>query len=149
MKLRCAAILVELGRSREARHFYISALRVFRRELGPNDYEVGAVLANLGALYSIQVEIVTQNAPSAWRSRSLKERLGRIIPGRQRAKQTSRGLRPAGELRGSRSPVSARAPLLRGDTHRTHPGAVLVGKTGRDCVRESKMRTMSRVPASA
>ena len=47
-----AAILVELGRIAEARRIYFRALRVFRHRLAPRHYEVGAVWANLGALYS-------------------------------------------------------------------------------------------------
>jgi tetratricopeptide (TPR) repeat protein len=46
-----AAILAECGRTSDAATMCLHALRTFRRKLGPHHYEVGAALANLGALY--------------------------------------------------------------------------------------------------
>jgi tetratricopeptide (TPR) repeat protein len=45
------AILTELQRNSEARTVLSRALRGFRHSLGPKHYEVGAVLANIGALH--------------------------------------------------------------------------------------------------
>jgi tetratricopeptide (TPR) repeat protein len=47
-----AAILTDCGRSAAALKIYLHVLRRFRRGLGTRHYEVGAVLANLGALYA-------------------------------------------------------------------------------------------------
>lgn len=46
-----AAILAESDKRSQALKIFLRTLRLFRRKLGPSHYEVGAVLANLGALY--------------------------------------------------------------------------------------------------
>jgi len=46
-----AAILVELGKLREAEAIHLQVLRVYRRKFGPRHYETAALLSNLGALY--------------------------------------------------------------------------------------------------
>ena len=75
-----AAILADSGRKSQAAATYLRSLRTSRRRLGARHYEVGAAMANLGALYLRMARLQDAERSLRLGVSILEEALGRNHP---------------------------------------------------------------------